>query len=114
MNAVAEELRERARVRLASAGSRALHRGDLPAALNLFQRSAKLAIGHADQAELFTRVGGLLTQLGQLAEAEALFEQALEDARADGDDLRAARADSSGSSSSSRPTPPGGAVRSSS
>jgi class 3 adenylate cyclase/tetratricopeptide (TPR) repeat protein len=93
LNTVAKELRERARVRLASAGSRALHRGDLPAALNLFQRSAKLAIGVADQAELLTRVGGLLTQLGQLAEAEALFERALEDARADGDDLRAARAE---------------------
>ncbi len=93
INDQAAALRERARIRLAAAGSRALHRGDLPAALNLFQRSAKLAIGVADQAELLTRVGGLLAQLGQLAEAEALFEQALEDARADGDELRAARAE---------------------
>jgi tetratricopeptide (TPR) repeat protein len=93
INDQAAALRERARIRLAAAGSRALHRGDLPAALNLFQRSAKLAIGVADQAELLTRVGGLLAQLGQLTEADALFEQALEDARADGDELRAARAE---------------------
>ena len=87
------ELRERARLRLASAGSRALHRGDLPAALNLFQRSAVLATGVADRAEMLTRISGVLVQLGQLAEADALLEQALEQARAEGDALRAARAE---------------------
>jgi class 3 adenylate cyclase len=87
------ELRERARHRLASAGDRALQRGDLPAALNLLRRSAALAAGVSDRAELLVRVGALLVQLGLLAEAEALLEQALEDARADGDELREAQAE---------------------
>ena len=39
------------------------------------------------------RIGGVLVQLGQLAEAEALLEQALEDARAEGDELREAQAE---------------------
>ena len=89
----AETLRGRARARLSSAGRRALHRGDLPAALNLFQRAAALASGTAAHAELLTRIAGVLVQLGRLAEADALLEQALEDARAEGDDLRAARAE---------------------
>lgn len=93
INELIAELRERARTRLASAGSRALHRGDLPAALNLFQRSAALATGAADQAEMLTRISGVLAQLGQLAEAEALLEQGLEQARIEGDALRAARAE---------------------
>jgi tetratricopeptide (TPR) repeat protein len=89
----ADAVRARARTRLASAGRRALHRGDLPAALNLFQRAASLAAGTADHAELLTRIAGVLVQLGRLAEADALLEQALADARAEGDALRAARAE---------------------
>jgi class 3 adenylate cyclase/tetratricopeptide (TPR) repeat protein len=93
VNDTAAELRERASVRLGSAGHRALLRGDLPAALNLFQRAAALTAGVADRAEILTRIGGVLVQLGELPEADALIEQALEDARADGDELRAARAE---------------------
>jgi tetratricopeptide (TPR) repeat protein len=92
-NEASAELRERARHRLASAGDRALQRGDLPAALNLLQRSAGLAAGVSDRAELLVRVGAVLVQLGQLAEAEALLEQAFEEAREDGDDLRQAQAE---------------------
>jgi predicted ATPase/class 3 adenylate cyclase len=92
LGAEAEAVRGRARARLSSAGRRALHRGDLPAALNLFQRAAALASGTADHAELLTRIAGVLVQLGRLAEADALLEQALEDAEAEGDEVRAVRA----------------------
>ena len=87
MNEAAAALRERAHVRLASAGHRSLLRGDLPAALNLFRRAAALAAGESDKAELLTRISGVLVQLGQFAEADALLEQALDQARADGDEL---------------------------
>ncbi len=50
VNDGAAALRDRARVRLASAGQRALLRGDLPAALNLFQRAA-----HARRRRVPTR-----------------------------------------------------------
>ncbi|MGH3071638.1 MAG: AAA family ATPase [Gaiellaceae bacterium] len=93
VNDAAAELRDRARVRLASAGHRALLRGDLPAALNLFQRAAALVAGTADGAELLTRISGVLVQLGRFAEADALLEQALEDARREADELRAAHAE---------------------
>ena len=86
-------LQNRAHVRLTSAGERALLRGDLPAALNLFQRAATLAAGSADRAETLTHVGRVLVRLGQLAEADALLQQALELAEEDGDELRAGRAE---------------------
>jgi class 3 adenylate cyclase/tetratricopeptide (TPR) repeat protein len=86
-------LQHRAHVRLTSAGERALLRGDLPAALNLFQRAAHLAPGSADRAETLTHVGRVLVRLGQLAEADALLEQALELARENEDELRAGRAE---------------------
>jgi class 3 adenylate cyclase/tetratricopeptide (TPR) repeat protein len=92
VNEAAAALRDRAHVRLASAGHRALLRGDLPAALNLFKRAATLAAGEADRAEMLTRISGVLVQLGQFAEADALLEQALVDAREDGDELREAHA----------------------
>ena len=86
-------LQHRAHVRLTSAGERALLRGDLPAALNLFQRAAHLAPGSADKAETLTHVGRVLVRLGQLAEADALLQQALELARENEDELRAGRAE---------------------
>ena len=86
-------LEHRAHVRLTSAGERALLRGDLPAALNLFQRAAHLAAGSADKAETLTHVGRVLVRLGQLAEADALLQQALELARENEDELRAGRAE---------------------
>lgn len=93
VNDDAARLRVRAHARLTSAGERALLRGDLPAALNLFKRAAALAAGSADRAETLTHVGRVLLRLGQLAESDALLEQALELAREDGDELRAARAE---------------------
>ena len=86
-------LEHRAHVRLTSAGERALLRGDLPAALNLFQRAAHLAAGSADKAETLTHVGRVLVRLGQLAEADALLQQALELAQENEDELRAGRAE---------------------
>ena len=86
-------LRNRAQMRLTSAGERALLRGDLPAALNLFERAAALTAGGADQAEALTHVGRVLLRFGKLAEADALLQQALELAQADADALRAARAE---------------------
>ena len=93
LNDVAAELRARACSRLNSAGQRALNRGDLPAALNLFQRAAALAEGVADHAEVLVRVGGVLMELGQLAEAEAIFEVARDNAREDGDERQATHAE---------------------
>ncbi len=93
LNAVAADVRTRACNRLESAAQRALYRGDLPAALNLFQRAAALAEGVANHAELQTRVGSVLLQLGQFGEAEALFELAGETARVDGDERWAAHAE---------------------
>ena len=93
LNDVAADVRTRASSRLESAGQRALYRGDLPAALNLYQRAAALAEGIANHAELQTRVGGVLLQLGQFAEAEALFELARDTSREDGDERWAAHAE---------------------
>jgi class 3 adenylate cyclase/tetratricopeptide (TPR) repeat protein len=93
LNDVSADLRGRACSRLDSAGQRALYRGDLPAALNLFQRAAALAHGVADHAELQLRVSGVLMQLGQFAEAEALLELARDTAREDGQERWAAHAD---------------------
>lgn len=93
LNEVAADVRDRACARLDSAGERALYRGDLPAALNLFQRAAALAHGAADHAELQIRVAGVLMQLGQFAEAEALLEVARDTARADGHERWAAHAE---------------------
>jgi len=93
LNEVAADVRARARSRLDSAGDRALYRGDLPAALNLFQRAALLAEGIADHAELQIRVAGVLIQLGQFAEAEALLELARDTAREDGHERWAAHAE---------------------
>ena len=90
---VAADVRARACSRLDSAGERALYRGDLPAALNLFQRAAALAEGVADHAELQTRVAGVLMQLGQFAEAQALLELARDTAREDGHERWAAHAE---------------------
>ena len=93
LNEIAVDVRTRACSRLSSAGQRALYRGDLPAALNLFKRAAALAEGVANHAELQTRVGGVLLQLGQFAEAEALFELARDTSQEDGDERWAAHAE---------------------
>lgn len=107
----AESLRERARRRLASAGRRALNRGDLPAALNLFRRAAALAEGTADHSELLVRIANVLAQQGQLAEADALLEQAETAASAEGDELRAARAELDREFVLLRTEPDGGSAR---
>ena len=93
LNDLAADVRGRACSRLDSAGERALYRGDLPAALNLFQRAAALAEGVADHAELQIRVAGVLMQLGQFAEAEALLEVARDTAREEGHERWAAHAE---------------------
>ncbi len=93
LNEVAVDLRARGRARLDSAGERALYRGDLPAALNLFQRAAALTEGVADHAELQIRISGVLMQLGQFAEAEALLEVARDIARDEGHERWAAHAE---------------------
>jgi class 3 adenylate cyclase/tetratricopeptide (TPR) repeat protein len=89
----AAEVRRRAHARLTSAGERALLRGDLPASLNLFKRAAALAAGSADRAETLTHVGRVLDRQGELVEADAMLQQALELAQAEGDELRSGRAE---------------------
>ena len=85
-------LRDRGRVRLESAGHRALLRGDLPAAANLFERAVQLADpGDAARTEILMRQGSLVALLGRLEEAEDLLEVALEHAGAGVDPCLAGR-----------------------
>ena len=113
VNAVAAELRERARHRLASAGSRALQRGDLPAALNLFQRSAALAIGVADHAELLIRVGACSSNSASSPRRRRCSSRRSRMPAPTATTCGRPRRSSGWSSCCSRPTPPAAAVRSS-
>ena len=93
VSAVSQALRERGRTKLWSAGQRALLRGDLAAGVNLFERAMHLGEqGDDDRTEIVSRLASVLLQLGQLDEADALLEQAYEQAAALGDVANATRA----------------------
>ncbi len=94
VSAVSQALRERGRAKLWSAGQRALLRGDLAAGVNLFERAMRLGEqGDDDRTEIVSRLASVLLQLGQLDEADALLEQAYEQAAALGDVANATRAE---------------------
>jgi class 3 adenylate cyclase/tetratricopeptide (TPR) repeat protein len=80
-------LAELAADRLAEAGRRAFNRGDLPAAANLLARTiALLPVGDSRRPDLLQTLAVALAETGvKLEEAEATFEQAIEEARAAGD-----------------------------
>ena len=70
-------LGERAARHLGVAGSRAVDRGDMPAAASLLQRAAGLLDeGHQERPRLLLAAGEALTDAGELAAAEATLEAA--------------------------------------
>ena len=74
-------LRDRGRDRLESAGHRAQLRGDLPAAVKLFERAVALSDPEStERIEILSRQGSIAWQLGQLEEAENLLDVAFEQA----------------------------------
>jgi DNA-binding SARP family transcriptional activator len=82
------ELAERGADRLAAAGRRAHAAGDIPAAVSLLTRAAKLSGRPATGAEL----GEALRDAGELAQADATLVEAIEAGRALGDERAEAHA----------------------
>jgi class 3 adenylate cyclase/tetratricopeptide (TPR) repeat protein len=74
------ELGNRAAALLASAGRRALGRGDVPAAVALLSRAAELPADEVLRLALAPDIGNALTDAGELGRAEALLTQAVEEA----------------------------------
>jgi predicted ATPase/class 3 adenylate cyclase len=76
----------KAATRLASAGGRALARGDMPAAADLLSRAAGLlARGEPARVRLLPELATALTQTGAWQEAEAALTEAVGEARLLGD-----------------------------
>ncbi len=73
----------RASQRLASAGRRALARGDFPAAANLIERAARvLAEEDPDRARLLVSAGEAFMEIGEFGTADAVLVQATAEADA--------------------------------
>jgi class 3 adenylate cyclase/tetratricopeptide (TPR) repeat protein len=87
------ELAARAGRHLAAAGSRARMRGDVPAAVKLLERAASLLHeAGAASPETLIELGAALVELGDLARASAIFDQATDLASSRGDARLASRA----------------------
>ena len=87
-------LGERAARHLGIAGSRAIDRGDMPAAASLLQRAVgMLDEGHADRPGLLLQAGEALTDVGELAAAEGTLNAARIDATLLGNDVIARSAE---------------------
>jgi class 3 adenylate cyclase/tetratricopeptide (TPR) repeat protein len=82
-----EELAGRAGRVLVAAGTRALSRGDASAAANLLERACALLSAGPDRAQALLELTIALRDLGELARAEAIVEEAKEVALA-GSDVR--------------------------
>lgn len=78
---------------LGRAGRRALARGDAPAAANLLERACALVNARAERGELLLELTVALRDLGELARAEAVVEEAKEVAVAAGSARLDARAE---------------------
>jgi class 3 adenylate cyclase/tetratricopeptide (TPR) repeat protein len=78
---------------LGVAGTRALGRGDAPAAANLLERAAALLAAGPDRAQALLELTLALRDLGELARAEAVVEEAREVAVGGGDVRLEARAE---------------------
>ena len=78
--------------RLASAGRRAMGRGDMPAAAALLRRATALLDPGPDQVALLVDLGEALTETGGFAEAEVMLGSAMELATTVGDRRLAAKA----------------------
>jgi tetratricopeptide (TPR) repeat protein len=89
----ARTLATRAGKALGAAGQRALARWDLPAAVGLLERAAELLDrDDAERLSLLVDLGEALTWALQLHSAEAVLEEALQRARATGDERLEAHA----------------------
>ena len=87
VDAHARSLGDRAARHLGVAGSRAMDRGDMPAAASMLQRAAGLLDeGHQDRPRLLLKAGEALTDVGELAAAEAALDAARNGAALLGDD----------------------------
>jgi class 3 adenylate cyclase/tetratricopeptide (TPR) repeat protein len=93
LDAAGMELGRRAAARLAAAGTRALHRGDVAAAANLLGRAVGLDPGDTPE-QLAWRIdlGGALRESNQLREAADVLDAAMASARSGGDVRLEARA----------------------
>ena len=77
----ARTLADRASERLASAGRRAIARGDMPAAANLLDRAVSLLPAESsERLELILDLGRALEQVGELTRADAILAEAVETA----------------------------------
>jgi len=89
----ARALAERAAGRLAEGARRAAERGDARAAVRLLERAAALLpSSHSDRLELLVRLGAILPEVGDFRRAATVLDEAIELARASGEE----RAEASG------------------
>jgi class 3 adenylate cyclase/tetratricopeptide (TPR) repeat protein len=79
------ELGRRAASLLGRAGGRALDRGDMPAAMTLLERAVALEADNGSRALLLTRLGSALMKTGRFESAATVLDDAVEQARAEGD-----------------------------
>ena len=91
-DAGAKRLAVRAGTLLHLAGKRALGRGDAPAAATLLERAASLLTGQPEGAQILLELALARRDLGELARAEALMEEARQAAQASKDVRLEARA----------------------
>jgi tetratricopeptide (TPR) repeat protein len=89
----AEAVAARGGSRLASAGRRALTRGDVPAAVNLLERAVSL-LGEAEGCppDVLLYLGAALHEAGELARADAVLGEAVATAERAGEAVAAERA----------------------
>ncbi|MDQ2910877.1 MAG: AAA family ATPase [Actinomycetota bacterium] len=93
VNERARVVGQRAAERLAAAGRRALAHADMPAAINLLDRAAALVpADDLRRLEWAVDLSGSLIEVGELARAEALLNEATDAARAAGDQRLESRA----------------------
>jgi class 3 adenylate cyclase/tetratricopeptide (TPR) repeat protein len=84
---------ERAGERLAAAGRRAFERGDIPAAISLLRRAVNLLSRDRPlRSKLLVDLGYAEIDAGEIDQAKAAFDEALDAAGRAGDDSAAARA----------------------
>jgi class 3 adenylate cyclase len=89
----ARRLAERAAERLSASGRRAYARADTPAAVNLLERASALLPPHDHRRlRLLPSLGRALMESGELERADSVLSQAVETARAAGEELAAADA----------------------
>jgi class 3 adenylate cyclase len=79
-------LAARASTRLDAAGRHAVGRGDLPAAISLFERVVPLLLDDASRASLLGDLGATLTEAGELDRAHSVLDESRRLARDVGDD----------------------------